>query len=34
MGAIKPWHLAVCLVLTVGVVGVIAAVTVLLMKRR
>jgi hypothetical protein len=34
MGAIKPWHLALCLLFTLGVTGVIAAVTVILVKSR
>jgi hypothetical protein len=34
MGAIKPWHLIVCFVLTVGAVSVIVAAAVVLIKRR
>jgi hypothetical protein len=34
MGSIKPWHLALCLLFVVGVAGIIAAVTVMLVKRK
>ena len=33
MGAIKPWHMTVCLLLTLGVVGVIAAVAMMARRR-
>jgi hypothetical protein len=34
MGAIKPWQLIFCLLLTIGVAGVLAAVAIVVKRRR